>query len=100
MFELDGYGKYKVKYKCKYNYISDKIGDDYVFSTDNVGYTRILHSFELIDKICHLLKDDYFSDIHIESNVIKINHFNYNNGENSEYTFELERVDKELLENE
>lgn len=94
---IDIYSKYKVKHLSSGAYISqeDSTPDDYVFSHYDNIQEEILEGYKLLDFIKHKLDDTYLQEISIKDNTIKIEIFNYNNGEGDTYIMAIDRINTE-----
>lgn len=94
------FSKYKVKYTNKYSYISDKIGDEYIFSDGKAEWTKEMDGYELIKFIINLLKDRDFMSINSIPNGIGIEHFDPSSGEPASIKIEYEEILEEGSKNE
>ena len=94
---IDIYSKYKVKFLRDGAYISqeDSTPDDYVFSHyENIG-EQILEGYKVLDIIKRKLDSQYIQEFSVKDNTIKIEIFNYNNGEGDTCIMTIDRINTE-----
>ncbi len=93
---IDIYSKYKVRFLSSGAYISqeDSTPDDYVFSHYEDDKEEIIDGGKLLDFIKYKLDDNYLQEISIKNNTIRIETFNYNNGESDTLTIVVDRIEE------
>ena len=94
---IDIYSKYKVRFLSSGAYISqeDSTPDDYVFSHYENEAEEILEGYKLLDFIKRKLDNNYLQEFSVIDNTIKIEIFNYNNGEGDTITLIIDRINTE-----
>ncbi len=94
---IDIYSKYKVKFLSNGAYISqeDSTPDDYVFSHYENVEEQILEGYKVLDIIKQKLDSQYIQEFYVKDNTIKIEIFNYNNGEGDTYIMTIDRINTE-----
>jgi len=84
--------EYEVHYVCEYSYISDKIGDEYIFSDGNINETETLSGGRLIEMISNMLIDyDIFEFYPIENGYC-FDCFSPSNGETCLKSLTFKRI--------
>ena len=91
------YGKYKVYYRNKYDYVDDYDYDlkIYNYKTNTVSWRKILQGGELLDLIGRKLKDNYILEFHVCNTEIHISTFDPNNGTGSDVKIKITEVKQE-----
>lgn len=51
------YAKYDVEYTNEYNYIEDRIGDEYFYASDQSKWSKVMDGGDLIDLVGNILTD-------------------------------------------
>lgn len=92
--DIDIYSKYKVRFLNSGAYISqeDSTPDDIVFTHYEDDKVEIIDGGKLLDIIKYRLDDSYLQEFSVINNTIRIEIFNYMNGENDRYIMVIERV--------
>lgn len=90
---IDIYGEYKVTFLNSGAYISqeDSTPDDIVFNNYENSEEKIIDGSKLLDIIKRELNDRYLQGFSIIDNTIRIETFNYYNGENNKYIMIIEK---------
>ena len=91
------YGKYKVYYRNKYDYVDDYDYDlqQYSYKTDTVIWRKILEGGKLLDLIGRKLKDNYILEFHVCDTEIHISTFNPCDGTGSDIKIKITEVKQE-----
>jgi hypothetical protein len=94
---IDIYSKYKVRFLSSGAYISqeDSTPDDYVFSHYEEDNEEIIDGSKLLGILKYKLENNYLQEISIKDNTIRIETFNYNNGEGDDLTIVVDRIEGE-----
>lgn len=97
---IDIYSKYKVRFLNSGAYISqeDSTFDDIVFNDYEDDKEEIIDGYKLLDIIKYRLNDSYLQELSIIDNTIRIETFNYMNGEGNKYIMEVERINEKEVE--
>lgn len=90
---IDIYSKYKVRFLSSGAYISqeDSTPDDIVFTHYENDEEQIIDGGKLLDIIKYRLDDRYLQEFSIIDNTIRIEIFNYMNGESDKFIMVVER---------
>lgn len=90
---IDIYSKYKVRFLNSGAYISqeDSTPDDIVFTHYEDDKEEIIDGGKLLDIIKYRLDDRYLQEFSVINNTIRIETFNYMNGESDKYIMIIER---------
>lgn len=90
---IDIYSKYKVRFLNSGAYISqeDSTPDDIVFTHYEDDKEEIIDGGKLLDIIKYRLDDRYLQEFSVIDNTIRIEIFNYMNGESDKYIMVVER---------
>lgn len=90
---IDIYSKYKVRFLNSGAYISqeDSTPDDIVFNHYEDDKEEIIDGGKLLDTIKYKLDDRYLQEFSVIDNTIRIEIFNYMNGESDKYIMVIER---------
>ena len=90
---IDIYSKYKVRFLNSGDYISqeDSTPDDIVFTHYEDDKEEIIDGGKLLHIIKYTLDDSYLQEFSVIDNTIRIETFNYNNGESDKYIIVIER---------
>lgn len=90
---IDIYSKYKVRFLNSGAYISqeDSTPDDIVFTHYEYDKEEIIDGGKLLDIIKYKLDDMHLQEFSVIDNTIRIELFNYNNGESDKYIMVIER---------
>lgn len=91
------YGKYKVYYRNKYDYVDDYDYDlkMYTYKTNTIIWRKTLQGGELLDLIRHKLNDVDVLEFHVCDTEIHISLFNPNNGTGSDIKIKITEVKQE-----
>lgn len=94
---IDIYSKYKVRFLSSGAYISqeDSTPNDYVFSHYEEDNEEIIDGSKLLGILKYKLENNYLQEISIKDNTIRIETFNYNNGEGDKLTIIVDRIEVE-----
>jgi len=94
---IDIYSKYKVRFLSCGAYISqeDSTPDDYVFSHYEEDNEEIIDGSKLLGILKYKLENNYLQEISIKDNTIRIETFNYNNGEGDKLIIVIDRIEGE-----
>lgn len=96
---IDVFSSYEVKQYGRYSYISDKIGNEYFFSDDNIDQTKVINGGLLMEWIANELKDSQVIYVKlVAKNKLYIEDFNPNTGEGSDMYIEWNRVEEKKYE--
>lgn len=95
MTEISIYGKYKVKCEYSYSYITDKIGDEYVFDSGKDTFASTMDGATFIDHISYHLKRPHSFSVSFADNRCIITLFNPNTGESETIHYSWEEIKKE-----
>ena len=95
---IDIYSKYKVRFLSSGAYISqeDSTPDDKVFTHYENDNEEIIDGGKLLDTIKYRLDDNYLQEFSVIDNTIRIEIFNYMNGESDKYIIVVERIESEV----
>lgn len=95
---IDIYSKYKVRFLNSGAYISqeDSTPDDIVFTHYEDDKEEIIDGGKLLDIIKYKLNDNYLQEFSVIDNTIRIEKFNYMNGEFDKYIIVIEDILKEV----
>lgn len=90
---IDIYSKYKVRFLNSGAYISqeDSTPNDIAFTHYEDYKEEIIDGGKLLEIIRHRLDDAYLQELSVINNIIRIEIFNYMNGENDKYIMVIER---------
>lgn len=90
---IDIYSKYKVRFLSSGAYISqeDSTPDDIIFTHYENDEEQIIDGGKLLDIIKYRLDDSYLQEFSIIDNTIRIEIFNYMNGESDKFIMVVER---------
>ena len=90
---IDIYSKYKVRFLNSGAYISqeDSTPDDIVFTHYEDDKEEIIDGGKLLDIIKYKLDNSYLQEFSVIDNTIRIEIFNYMNGESDKYIMVIER---------
>ena len=90
---IDIYSNYKVRFLSNGAYISqeDSTPDDIVFTKYENDEELILDGGKLLDIIKCKLNNSYLQEFSVIDNTIRIEIFNYMNGESDKYIIVIER---------
>lgn len=90
---IDIYSKYKVRFLNSGAYISqeDSTPDDIVFTHYEDDKEEIIDGGKLLDIIKYKLDDRYLQELSVIDNTMRIETFNYMNGESDKYIMVIER---------
>lgn len=97
---IDIYSKYKVRFLSNGAYISqeDSTPDDIVFTHYEDDKEEIIDGGKLLDIIKYKLDDRYLQEFSVIDNTIRIEIFNYMNGESDKYIMVIERINEKEVE--
>lgn len=89
------YSKYKVRFLSSGAYISqeDSTPDDKVFNHYENDEEEIIDGGKLLDIIKYRLDDSYLQEFSVIDNTIRIEIFNYMNGESDKYIMVIEDLE-------
>ena len=81
------YDDYDVIWTCTGGHISqeDSTPGDIVFNDHEYNNHIVMNGGKLLDEIRRLLNNSYLQSFSVIDNEIRIEHFNYNNGESDDY---------------
>lgn len=90
---IDIYSKYKVRFLNSGAYISqeDSTPDDIVFTHYEDDKEEIIDGGKLLDIIKYRLDNRYLQELSVIDNTMRIEIFNYMNGESDKYIMVIER---------
>lgn len=90
---IDIYSKYKVRFLNSGAYISqeDSTPDDIVFTHYEDDKEEIIDGGKLLDIIKYRLDDSHLQEFSVIDNTIRIEIFNYMNGESDKYIMVIEK---------
>lgn len=90
--QIDIYSKYKVRFLNSGARISqeDSTFDDIAFTYYENDKEEIVDGSKLLNLIKSKLDDDYLQEFSVIGNTIRIELFNYNNGESDKYVIVIE----------
>lgn len=90
--QIDIYSKYKVRFLNSGARISqeDSTFDDIAFTYYEDDKEEIIDGGKLLNLIKSKLDDDYLQEFSVIGNTIRIELFNYNNGESDKYVIVIE----------
>lgn len=90
--QIDIYSKYKVRFLNSGARISqeDSTFDDIAFTHYENDKEEIVDGNKLLNIIKYKLDDDYLQEFSVMGNTIRIELFNYNNGESDKYVIVIE----------
>lgn len=90
--QIDIYSKYKVRFLNSGACISqeDSTLDDIVFTHYENDKEEIIDGSKLLNLIKAKLDDNYLQEFSVIGNTIRIELFNYNNGESDKYVIVIE----------
>lgn len=93
---IDIYSKYKVRFLNSGAYISqeDSTPDDIAFTHYEDDKEEIIDGGRLLEIIKHRLDDAYLQELSVIDNTIRIETFNYMNGEGDKYIMVIERYEE------
>lgn len=97
---IDIYSKYKVRFLNSGAYISqeDSTPDDKVFNHYENDEEEIVDGGKLLDIIKYRLDSGYLQEFSVIDNTIRIEIFNYMNGESDKYIMVVERINEKEVE--
>lgn len=89
---IDIYSKYKVRFLNSGAYISqeDSTPNDIVFNHYEDDEEQIIDGGKLLDIIKYRLNDSYLQELSVIENTIRIETFNYMNGESDKFIMVVE----------
>ena len=93
---IDIYSKYKVRFLNSGAYISqeDSTPGDIAFTHYEDDKEEIIDGGRLLEIIKHRLDDAYLQELSVIDNTIRIETFNYMNGEGDKYIMVIERYEE------
>lgn len=91
---IDIYSKYKVRFLNSGAYISqeDSTPNDIVFKHYEDDQEQIIDGGKLLDIVKYRLDDSYLQELSVIENTIRIETFNYMNGESDKFIMVVEEV--------
>lgn len=94
MLDINIYGNYKIHIKYEYSYISqeDSTPDDIVFKEESGEQTITKNGGDFLKCLANEIKNSCFQSLNIKNNIIIVELFNPNTGDNGTYIYEIEEV--------